>query len=242
MTLSVEDTRPRFIQHRTLDFLVCTRCGYSFAPQNYYDYPLGGHGTPQPTGMASTETRAPGREYFMALDAMGILGKDPVSIGIIGAGYSPDHILIRKLPGVTECLIIDLKNFQNSEYFLSFSTDKKFDILIACEVVEHFMDPRQEFSDCFRLLKTSGLFLASTSLKTSPDFSHIVYPFLSGHTSYYTQQALRCLATMNEMFISFGTPRLGSQLLMDKSLLCFTRSKKTHLDISRFLESNQQPM
>jgi SAM-dependent methyltransferase len=233
---------PTHIEYHTLDFFICTWCGYSFAPKNFRDYSLKKTGTSKPGSSPRIGNgTTPGREYFMALDAIDILNKRNVSVGIFGAGLNRDHELIRSLPRVSECSLIDLKNFQDSEHFLPVNTSKKFDVIVACEVAEHFMNPRKEFYSCFRLLKKSGLLVVSTNIKVRGDFSRHIYPFLHGHTSYYTGRSLIMLASICGLHIDFRVPQITLGTGSTKRYIYFTPSRRVQANIFDYFSRIQSP-
>jgi SAM-dependent methyltransferase len=241
-SLTNQSIPPSPIKYQTLEFFLCTRCGYSFAPGNFIDYSLKKTGTSKPGSSPRIgDGITPGREYYMASDAVEMLGKKKVSVGIFGAGLNRDHELLRILPQVSECALIDLKNFQDSEYFLPISTPKKFDILIVCEVAEHFMNPRKEFYSCLRLLKRGGLIVVSTNLKIQNDFSNYNYPFLHGHTSYYTGRSLIFLASIYKLFIDFRVPIIALGTHSTKRYIYLTSSLSVQHKILEYFSRVQSP-
>ncbi|TXH04404.1 MAG: methyltransferase domain-containing protein [Candidatus Moraniibacteriota bacterium] len=211
------------IKHRVIPFSICDNCGYCSAPVNKSTIKYNPKKPPKTTRIGDGMT--PGREYFMTIEALRILNRSRVSIGIFGAGKSRDHELIRALPGVTRCSVMDLRNHQNSPHYLPINTKGAFDIVIACEVVEHFMNPRREFSNLFKKVQKNGLLIVSTSLRIEDNFEKYIYPFLYGHTSYYTGRSLMFLAAMNRMFIDFRTPSIGIRQRSAKRYIYLTPSR-----------------
>lgn len=215
-------------------FTICLDCHYSFCPGNYSDDSKRlQFGNSHPGCVARIgDGITPGREYFMAMNALHILNKRRPRILVFAPGFNKDHLLIRKNSSLSECKITDLQNFQESEYFVSIDTKKTFDIVIACEVIEHFTKPRKEFARLFSYLKKDGLLIASTSIRSSDDFSVFLYPFLTGHTSYYSGKALIHLARMNNLSIGFRSPEGEPFLGGSKRYIYMTKSKETAFSIT----------
>ena len=220
------------IKYRVIPFSICENCGYCYAPVNKSTVKYNPNKPPKTPRIG--DGVGPGREYFMAIDALRILNRSQVSIGIFGAGKSKDHELIRTLPGVSRCSVMDLRNHQNSPHYLPIDTKEVFDIVIACEVVEHFQNPRREFRNLFNKIRKNGVLLVSTSLKIEDDFEHYIYPFLYGHTSYYTGRSLMFLAKVNRMFIDFRTPAIGIRIRSAKRFVYFTPARLVRDQITEY--------
>lgn len=243
-----------------MNFLLCLDCGYSFCRENFKDYVKLG-----PKTIASSEVytrvgngQQPGREYFMAKEAIDVLGspdfflpqtireqrsKRKFRVLIFAPGNSLDHELLRKLDSVAECKITDLENFQKSPHFIPLDTGETFDVVIACEVVEHFMYPRKEFGNLFRYLNKTGLLVISTNLRKDDDFSARTYPFLYGHTSYYSGRSLIFLAEMNGLYIDFRTP-IGPTFNFKSKIKRFTyltKSDETYLSLQNHFSIKPYP-
>lgn len=243
-----------------MNFLLCLDCGYSYCRENFKDYVKLGS---QTISSSKDYVRVgdgvrPGREYYMVKEAVDILGdldfflpreekerlnKRKFRVLIFAPGNSLDHELIRKLDSVEECKITDLKNFQQSVHFVPLDTKESFDIVIACEVVEHFTYPRKEFGNLFRYLKKTGFLIVSTNLRKDEDFSERTYPFLYGHTSYYSGRSLIFLAEMNGFFIDFRTP-IGPTFNFKskiKRFTYFTRSQDSYLSLKNYFSIKPYP-
>ncbi len=221
------------IKNRSMFFEICGDCAFSFCEENFKDYIALGT-----ESMSSAEDskrvggkNTKGREYFMARSAIAILKKEKLRVLVFAPGNSEDHISLRKLDSVVECKITDLKNFQSSEYFIPLDSKEVFDIVVACEVVEHFVHPRKEFSNLFRYLKKDGLLVLSTNTRVEDLQVERMYPFLHGHTSYYSGKSLIFLAGMNDIFVDFRTPEGETFKSKTKRYIYMTKSKNTHLKI-----------
>ncbi len=218
------------MKYSQLEFLTCQECGYSFSAQNQKDYLKGVRLTSPGSVPRVGDGMVAGREFYMANGAMNILRlvrEGPFSVLIFGAGLNRDHELIRRLPTVSECALTDLGNFQEHNSFVPLSGSKRrFDIVVACEVVEHFTEPRQQFGQIIRFMKPNGVIIASTNLKTKSDFSIYPYPFLYGHVSYYTGKALMFLAEQCGLYIDFRTPASKGWVTGTKRYVYMTGSDK----------------
>ena len=73
---------------------------------------------------------------------------------VFGAGSSLDYQHIAKLPSVNAVVMSDVVDLRGEADFINITdgTSERFDLIIACEVVEHFPDPMTEFPRLFDLL------------------------------------------------------------------------------------------
>lgn len=232
------------IKKDKLLFTVCLDCEYCFCPENYTD---NNKNLPKPISSMGLKVPrigdgvSPGREYFMAVHAVGLLGKEGIKVLIFSPGASKDHILIRRNNFVAQCSITDIGNFQDSEDFIPIDTKEKFDIVVVCEVVEHFMKPRQEFSRLFSYLNKDGLLIISTNIRQDTDLGSTTYPFLTGHTSYYSGTSLIHIAEMNHLYVDFRTPTGEWLLSTSKRYIYFTKSKTTYFSIANYYSRYSKP-
>ncbi|WP_317164155.1 class I SAM-dependent methyltransferase [Psychroflexus aurantiacus] len=90
---------------------------------------------------------------------------------------------------------------------------KTYDFIICCEVMEHFFQPKEEFSRLRNLLRTSGkLFCKTSVLKDDIDKSEFKdwwYTNDPTHVFFYTPETLRFIA---EKF-GFNTVLIESKLI-----------------------------
>jgi SAM-dependent methyltransferase len=199
-----------------VSFLRCHACGFSFAPKNTHEYDsgldFGKSSRPRANNRrVGTETR-PGREYFMAVMAKDILqlaGVVPRSILIYGPGLSLDHAqLARRFPDIRVC-ICDLKNFQDDANFVPLDSRETFDIVVACEVAEHFTDPQADFASLLSKVSATGIAVLSTNISDGGELPLQEYAFIPGHTAYYSGRALTLLARRVDpgFRVDFRAPR-----------------------------------
>lgn len=177
----------------------CESCGHVSIPQNFHDYAATEYFNE--SGISYNKINrvgddiSPGREYYMgclAIEAGLRAGKACKNILIFGAGQSMDHKHLKKEYSEVDVKITDLKNFQQHENFIELTSSEKFDVVIACEVIEHFLNPKEDFALLLNKLNPSGLLICSTDIRKSNEdnISKTTYPFMLGHTSYYTGKSL----------------------------------------------------
>ncbi len=155
----------------------------------------------------------PGREYFY-FEAISnyIFPNKKISVCIYGAGLSYDHHHIRSKDNVLECYITDLQNYQESNFFID-NPIKKFDLVIASEVIEHFENPIENFNHLLSFVSDSGLLLIGTNIHIpGTKIDKLKYPFLLGHCSYWSPESLNMITSRLKyklffMNTSFGGPR-----------------------------------
>lgn len=91
--------------------------------------------------------------------------------------------------------------FQFDPYFANYpeNLERTYDYIAACEVVEHFYDPRKEFKKLFDLLNTNGSLVIMTHLfEDSLDFKTWYYRKDPTHVFIYRRE------TFDYIFKEFG--------------------------------------
>ncbi len=212
---------------RTFHVLVCQVCGHVGNPENTHDYrnylsidkltPSARIGTPE----------RPGREFHMAAMAIDILGRDDIEVLIFGAGRSYDNHHIAALPQVRNVAIADIMRLREDAEFIdaNLPAPRRFAVVIASEVVEHFLDPRKDFASFFDYLEPDGLLVCSTNLYDGGDLSNQAYLFYRGHVSYYSSGSLARIAEENGQFLDLRVPLVATGYAgQRKRYLLFTKS------------------
>jgi SAM-dependent methyltransferase len=203
---------PRLVVRRRtgqqLTALVCSACGFTRLPDNTHDYTTST--SPRSLGMAprcGTENRK-GREFGMAKLGIEVLGRSGVSVLIYGVGRSLDNIHIEKLPEVSRVAIGDIMKIREDGEFVDTSkpATEKFDIVIACEVIEHFEDPKAEFDKMLAFVADDGIVLCSTNINDGQPLSRTPYVFARGHVAYYSPEALRTISKACGYRLDFRLP------------------------------------
>lgn len=202
---------------KTFDFIFCDRCGYVRNPGNTHDYhEESAFDAVDPTSPRVGDGRKPGREYRMMQMGVDILrihrGDFRPEVAVLGAGMSKDHALIlEKLP-VSRAAVSDLENFQSSKDFVPMSSRQpEFDVVVACEVIEHFVDLIEDFTNLLSKVRNDGLAIASTNMHDGVPLARLAYPFDVGHTSYYSGRSLReiCKRLDGSIHLDFRTPSIA---------------------------------
>ncbi len=195
---------------RHYDVRICRRCRYVSNADNTLDYTK--FQSPDEfelTPRVGTDDH-PGREFHMAKMGAGILKRE-LSVMVFGAGSSLDYQHIAKLPSVNKVIMSDIVDVRGEADFINITdgTDQRFDLIIACEVVEHFIDPKNEFPRLFDLLTPDGLLVCSTNIYDSGNPNLDSYLYLPGHTSYYSPRSIGVIAKQNNMHFDFRMPKYG---------------------------------
>lgn len=194
------------------DVRVCKACGHVGNPDNVHDYRNFKKLDKLPMrARVGTEDRK-GREFHMARMATEILGRSDLDVLIYGAGRSFDNRHIGALPGVRDVAVADVMKLRDDAEFIDINkpASKQFPLVIACEVVEHFLHPAAEFPALFAHVAKGGLLVCSTNVYDGSNMGKHKYIFTPGHTSYYTPEALVHLAKASGYHIDFRSPLVAT--------------------------------
>lgn len=151
----------------------------------------------------------PGREFHMVKMAKEILVEDGLTVTFFGAGTNTDWAWVEKKFPKIQTKLVDLENYQKISNFEPINTATPSDVVIACEVIEHFEKPMEHFQSLIRLMKDDGLLICSTNVYDGTDIAQHVYPFLEGHANYWTPLALVNVALKHGLFIDFRAPLIS---------------------------------
>jgi len=177
----------------------------------------------------------PGREFYMAEMGIAILGKRDVSISYFGSGLNTDHNWIQRKYPETTAKLVDLENMQEVDYFESIPAATPSDVVVACEVIEHFGEPVEHFKSLFRLIKDQGILICSTNVYDGSDVSLHQYPFHPGHVAYWSPLSLIKMATDFGCFVDFRTPSIAyGRGGPRKRFVIFYRSAETLFRVSNY--------
>jgi SAM-dependent methyltransferase len=204
--------RSRTVSHvkfdRELKVRICRDCGHVGIPGNRHDYTQ--TRSTDELGLAprvGTED-VPGREFGMAQLAVDVLGRRGLSVLVYGAGRSVDNKHIARLEPVSRVAIGDVFKARDDAEFVDVSKParERFDVVIASEVIEHFVDPRKEFRRLFSYVADDGLLVCSTNLYDGGNLNKQAYIWGRGHVSYYSPEALRILARLGGFQLDLRVP------------------------------------
>lgn len=226
---------------RSYEIRVCERCGYLSNFDNTVDYTAfdSVKNFRLTTRVGTAEHR--GREFHMGAMGAEILGRSDLQAMVFGAGRSLDYQHLATLPAVARVVMSDVVELTGEAEFFNIldGTDERFDLIVACEVVEHFTDPRVEFGRLFDLLTDDGLLVCSTNVFDGGNFAKHNYLYSRGHTSYYSARAIEWIARENDITVDLRTPAiaLGSAGPRKRYLL-FTRSAEVVEHTQRYFEAH----
>ena len=196
---------------RHYDVRICGRCRYVSNAENTVDYTKF-HSVNKfaLTPRVGTDKHR-GREFYMAKMGAEILNRKPLSVMIFGAGRSLDYQHIAKLPSVKKVVMSDIVDLRGEADFINITegTDQRFDLIIACEVVEHFTDPKTEFPRLFDLVTPEGLLVCSTSIYDGGNPNLHSYLYRRGHVSYYSPRSIGVIAKQSNMQFDLRMPKFG---------------------------------
>jgi SAM-dependent methyltransferase len=197
---------------KTLNVRICGTCGHVGIPENTHDYTTST--STENLGMAprcGTEERT-GREFGMAELAVDVLGRQGLSVMVYGVGRSMDNLHIAKLPAVSRTVIGDIMKIRDDAEFIDISGEatETFDVVVACEVIEHFTDPLVDFPKLLGWVAPGGILICSTNIHDGGPLEGQRYIFGRGHVSYYSPRALRVIAKANGWHVDFRLPVMAS--------------------------------
>jgi hypothetical protein len=155
----------------------------------------------------------PGREFKMTRLALDILDRSDVEVLLYGIGRSLDNHHVAVLPRVRSVAIGDIVKLRDDAEFHDATkrATKRFPVVIASEVVEHFRDPHRDFARLLQFVSRDGLLICATNIYRGGDLAEDRYPFWPDHTSYYTGRALLEIARTNGYLLDFRTPRVTGE-------------------------------
>jgi SAM-dependent methyltransferase len=196
---------------RTYPVRVCNSCRYVSNFDNTVDYTKF-----QSVDNFSLTTRvgteeSTGREFHMAKMGADILKRSGLRVMVFGAGRSLDYQHIARLDSVERVIMSDVVDLRGEADFINIAkgTSERFDLIIACEVVEHFPDPMTEFPRLFDLLAKDGLLICSTNIYDGRDLTKQRYLYLRGHVSYYGPRAIAEIARRSNILFDFRLPAIA---------------------------------
>jgi SAM-dependent methyltransferase len=208
---------------------VCGQCGFVDMPDNTHDYTKATSTNHLGGGAARLGTEEiPGREFGMAQLGVDVLGRSGLSVLIYGVGRSMDNHHIGGLPDVARVAIGDIMKIRDDGEFVDLGrpATEQFDLVVASEVVEHFEDPKAEFSKLFGFVRPDGMLICSTNIYDGGDLSRQGYIFRRGHVSYYSPEALHTIAAAHGQLVDFRVPLAAAEPGLRKRYVIFARDRQ----------------
>lgn len=240
VTVSDATAAARSAPAKTFRVRICRVCGHVANPENTFDYrdyeqinkltEAGRIGTPE----------RPGREFHMASMAAEILGRDDLEVLVYGAGRSVDNAHIAALPQVRHVAVADVMRLRDDAEFIdaNLPAPRRFAIVVASEVVEHFLEPRPDFARLFDFVEPDGLLVCGTNLYDGGSLANQTYIFVPGHTSYYTPGSLARIADENGYHLDIRVPLVATGYGGPrKRYLLFTKSPVVVEAIGRYFST-----
>ena len=206
------DTRRKLVTNRgsgrTAKVRCCRSCGHVRVLNNRHDYTTSESVEDLGVGSRCGTHETRGREFGMAKLGAEVLSRPRLDVLVYGAGRSLDNLHIAKLQRVRRVAIGDIMRVRDEADFVDIGQPAKetFDIVIASEVIEHFVQPRKDFKQLFDFVHRAGIVICSTNLYDGGNLDRQTYIFGRGHVSYYTPAALRRIAKANKMHVDFRLP------------------------------------
>jgi SAM-dependent methyltransferase len=233
-------TVPR--KRRSYDIRVCEACGYLSNFTNTVDYSaFQSVESFRLSPRVGTELHR-GREFHMGAMGVDILCRSGLKAMVFGAGRSLDYRHLGALPQIDRVVMSDVVELTTEADFVNISqgTSERFDLIIACEVVEHFTDPVAEFQRLLELLTPGGLLVCSTNIYDGGNFAKHTYLYLRGHVSYYSNKAIELLARKNKANVRFVVPAIAQGSVGPrKRYLLFTRAPEILSNIDRYVACHE---
>ena len=239
-TVSDATAAARGAPAKTFHVRICRVCGHVANPENTFDYrnyeqidmltEAGRIGTPE----------RPGREFHMAGMAADILGRDDLEVLVYGAGRSLDNAHIAALPQVRNVALADVMRLRDDAEFIDANllAPRRFAIVVASEVVEHFLDPRPDFARLFDFVEPDGLLVCGTNVYDGGSLANQSYIFVPGHTSYYAPGSLARIADENGYHLDIRVPLVATGYAGPrKRYLLFTKSPEVVEAIGRYFST-----
>jgi SAM-dependent methyltransferase len=191
---------------------LCAACGFVGNPENRREYTEFSSLTQfkMKARVGTAERR--GREFHMAQMGLDILGATGVDVLVYGAGRSLDNLHIVDLPSVDKVAIADVMHLRHDADFVDSSAPvtRRFGLVIACEVIEHFLEPRVDFAKLLDYVEPDGLLVCSTNIYDGRRIARQAYIFTPGHTAYYSPRSLGVLAEENGFAVDFRLPEIAT--------------------------------
>ena len=197
---------------RVCSFHVCGSCGYVGNPGNLHDYRQFTDTSKLPLRARVGTAERKGREFHMAKMATSILGRRNLEVIVFGAGRSFDNHHIEAFPQVRKVAVADIMKVRDDAEFIDLNepAPRRFPLVLASEVVEHFLEPRKDFEYLFSFVEADGLLVCSTNIYDGGSIAKQPYIFIPGHVSYYTPRALQVLAAANGFHVDFRAPLVAT--------------------------------
>ncbi len=208
---SEKTCRSRPYTGKTLQLRHCPACGFSQLEDNrecINSLFNKGELDDERRSQRNANAERPGREFHMATLGVELLGRVPPAITFFGAGTNTDHRWVaNRYPGI-KSKRVDLYNVQHHPDYEPIESASTSSLVIACEVIEHFADPVRHFESLFRIVADDGLLICSTNVNDGSDIETHNYPFIPGHTAYWSPLSLLSMGGRHGFLVDFRAPEV----------------------------------
>lgn len=131
--------------------------------------------------------------------------------------------------------LVDIENMQQVSNFEPVNGASSSDLVIACEVIEHFEEPRRDFKKLLDIVNENGILICSSNIYDGSNIENHVYPFCPGHVAYWTPLSLISVASENKFFVDFRTPKMAvNRGGPRKKYIIFYRTPETFFRVSNY--------
>ena len=190
----------------------CHDCGFVRIEGNDWAYDELGYSEDSTSGPRVGTPERPGREFYMASLGLELVGRSAVDVLVLGAGLSYDWQHIGQLETVNDVFVSDFDNLTGAPNFVPIGDDSRtYDVIVACEVIEHIRNPLDDLASVFDLISPNGVFIGSTNIYDGTPMHRHWYPFNPGHVAYHTGESLRRVAASRGASVDFRVPLVATQ-------------------------------
>jgi len=241
--VTVTDTTPAARgQGKTFHVRICKVCGHVANPENTHDYRQYEQLEVLTQGGRIGTPAREGRAIHMSTIALDILGREGCEVLVYGAGRSFDNHHIAALPQVRQVAIADVMKLRDDAEFIdaNLPAPRRFAVVVASEVIEHFPDPRRDFARLLNYVEPDGLLVCGTNVYDGGNLAKQPYLYVNGHTSYYSHESLTRLAAANGQLVDFRVPLVATGYGGPrKRYILFTRSDAVMAATARYFETRR---
>jgi hypothetical protein len=117
--------------------------------------------------------------------------------------------------------------------------ERRYDVIVAADVIDRFDDPLVEFAKLFKLLDDRGVLICSSTIHDGGPMAGRRHVFSRGRGSYYTPQALRRVAAAHQVRIDFRLPPPSSKSGARRRYVIFSRSTDVMAGVADYFGRNQ---
>jgi hypothetical protein len=118
-------------------------------------------------------------------------------------------------------------------------SDRKYDVVVAADVIDRFEDPLVDFAAVLQLVGDDGVLICSSTIHDGGSLARRRQLFGRGRGSYFTPQSLRRIAAVHHMRIDFRLPPPSSRSSARRRYVIFSRSPAVMAAVTDYFGRNQ---